>query len=272
MKHAKGDFVGAEALAAQRAAGLTRKLRFLRLLERGFPRPGYDVRFEGEAVGVVRSGTVSPSMGHGIATAYLPVAAGFGDAVEIMIRGKAIAAEVVRPPFYPRGSLHRIAPRIAVVTVSDGVFAGEREDGSGDLVKAWIRRCAYSLAGADIVPDEGEAITSRLLHWCDVQGVDVVLTTGGIGLAPRDVTPEATRAVLEREAPGISEMLRRIGAESTPYAALGRGLAGIRGETLIVNLPGSPQGVSEGLVALDSVVDQAVDLLRGDLERVSPGG
>jgi len=107
VKPDKGAFVGAAALAAQKAAGLTRRLRGIRLLERGFPRPGYDVRWNGGVVGQVRSGTVSPTCGYGIATAYLPADAGFGEGVEILIRDQAIPAEVVRPPFYTGGSLHR---------------------------------------------------------------------------------------------------------------------------------------------------------------------
>ncbi|MCG8466961.1 MAG: glycine cleavage system aminomethyltransferase GcvT [Gemmatimonadetes bacterium] len=107
VKLDKGEFVGREALAAQKADGLTKRLRGIRLLERGFPRPGYDVRWEGEVVGRVRSGTVSPTLGHGIATAYLPASSTFGDSVEILIRDDAIPGEVVRPPFYDGGSLKR---------------------------------------------------------------------------------------------------------------------------------------------------------------------
>jgi len=107
VKFDKGDFVGRTALESQKEAGVARRLRGIRLVERGFPRPGYDVRFEGENAGVVRSGTLSPSLGFGIATSYLPSAAGFGASVEIMIRDKAIAGEVVRPPFYTKGSIRR---------------------------------------------------------------------------------------------------------------------------------------------------------------------
>jgi aminomethyltransferase len=107
VKFDKGDFVGRDALHSQKEAGIARRLRGIRLLDRGFPRPGYEVRFEGEAAGVVRSGTLSPTLGFGIATAYLPSAAGFGASVEIMIRNRAIAGEVVRPPFYTEGSIRR---------------------------------------------------------------------------------------------------------------------------------------------------------------------
>jgi len=107
VKLDKGEFVGAEALRRQRAAGVTRRLRGIRLLDRGFPRPGYEVRFEDRAAGTVRSGTLSPTLGYGIATAYLPAEAGFGAPVEIVIRDRAIPGEVVRPPFYTEGSLRR---------------------------------------------------------------------------------------------------------------------------------------------------------------------
>ncbi len=107
VKFDKGDFVGRDALQKQKEAGLARRLRAIRLLDRGFPRPGYEVRFDGDRAGVVRSGTLSPSLGFGIATAYLPSAVGFGASVEIMIRDKAIAGEVVRPPFYTEGSIRR---------------------------------------------------------------------------------------------------------------------------------------------------------------------
>jgi len=137
--------------------------------------------------------------------------------------------------------------KVGVLTVSDGCARGVRKDASGDAIVGWCAASGLTVAVRDVVPDDTARITRTLAAWCDDLDVDVVLTTGGTGPAPRDVTPEATRAVLEREMPGVAEALRRKGERTTPYALLSRGVAGIRGHTLVVNLPGSPGGVRDGL-------------------------
>ncbi len=127
----------------------------------------------------------------------------------------------------------------------------------------WASERGYTLAARTLVPDDSVAIVRQLLAWCDGDAADLVLTTGGTGLSPRDNTPEATRAVLEREADGIAERLRVACIESFPRAALSRGVAGSRSRTLIVNLPGSPGGVRDALHALVPIVDHAVSIVRG---------
>jgi molybdenum cofactor synthesis domain-containing protein len=145
--------------------------------------------------------------------------------------------------------------------VSDSCAAGERDDTSGDRIVAWAGNRGFEVVARAVVPDESDEIARHLIEWSDNGRVDLVLTTGGTGLSRRDVTPEATLAVVERPVPGIAEAMRFAAYEKFPRSVLSRGVAGSRGGTLIVNLPGSPGGVKDGLAVLDSVVQHAVDIL-----------
>jgi molybdopterin adenylyltransferase len=160
--------------------------------------------------------------------------------------------------------------RIAILTISDAGARGERADTSGDAIVDWAKAKGYELADRQLVADEVVSIVTALTTWSDGGRVDLVLTTGGTGLSPRDVTPEATRVVIEREAPGIAERLRVICITSFPRAALSRGISGTRGRTLIVNLPGSPNAVRDSLAALDPIIDHAVAILTGAVTDHAP--
>jgi molybdopterin adenylyltransferase len=153
--------------------------------------------------------------------------------------------------------------RVGILTISDAGSRGERSDSSGDLIASWAKARGYQLADRALIPDDTVRISSTLAQWADNDRADLILTTGGTGLTERDVTPEATRAVLQKEAPGIAEALRFASFPRFPRSALSRGTAGVRGKTLIVNLPGSPGGVRDGLGVLEQVVEHAVELVRG---------
>ena len=155
--------------------------------------------------------------------------------------------------------------RIAVLTVSTAGSRGERNDTSGDAIVSWATSRGYEITGRRLVSDDVNEIVRALVQWSDDAAADVVLTTGGTGLSPSDVTPEATSAVVEREVPGFSEWLRMSAAASFPRAILSRGRSGVRGRTLIVNLPGSTGGVTDALAALEGVIDHAVAVLKGEV-------
>jgi molybdenum cofactor synthesis domain-containing protein len=160
--------------------------------------------------------------------------------------------------------------RVAVLTISDAGARGERADLSGDAAVDWAATEWARIVARAIVPDDTVPIVRQLLAWCDDDVADLVLTTGGTGLSARDVTPEATRAVIEREAPGIAERIRAGTGSHSPRAALGRGIAGVRGRTLIVNLPGSTNAVIESLSVLAPLARHAVHILRGARTDHSP--
>jgi len=157
--------------------------------------------------------------------------------------------------------------RVVIVTVSDSTFDGDRHDTSGDAVRNWCERRGDTVAAHVHVSDESSQISAILAEWCDSGQADLILTTGGTGLAPRDVTPEATRSVIDREAQGIAEFIRASSFVRLPRAALSRGIAGLRGSTLIINLPGSTRGVHDGLAALLPVIDHAIDIASGKVTR-----
>lgn len=155
---------------------------------------------------------------------------------------------------------------LAILTVSDKGSRGERpRDLSADAIREVVASLGARVVAYRVVPDEREAIERQLRAWCDAGEADVVVTTGGTGLSPRDVTPEATLAVVERLVPGIAEAMRVAGLAQTPQAMLSRGVVGTRGRTLVLNLPGSPRGVRQSLEAVVAVLPHAVETLRGEV-------
>jgi molybdenum cofactor synthesis domain-containing protein len=153
--------------------------------------------------------------------------------------------------------------RVAVITVSDSAIAGTRQDSSGPAVRERAEFYGWTVTAHELVPDEVHQISAALRRLADSGEVSLVLTTGGTGVALRDVTPEATRAVIEREIPGLGELMRSEGRKFTPMAVLSRGVVGMRGRTLIVNLPGSPKGAVESLDVIAKLVPHVLDLLEG---------
>jgi molybdopterin adenylyltransferase len=158
----------------------------------------------------------------------------------------------------------------AVLTVSDKAAAGQREDTSGASIRELLTSIGIEVARYEIVADEQDVVSARLREWADQRVAQLIVTTGGTGFGPRDVTPEATKAILEYEAPGIAEAMRAEGLRHTPMSMISRAMAGVRNRVLIINLPGSPKGVRENLAVVLPVLQHALELLAG--ERSDHGG
>ncbi len=150
-----------------------------------------------------------------------------------------------------------------VITISDGASHGKRDDKSGPALVGILYANQFEVTGPEIVPDERDRIAAAITKAAD-DGSNLVITTGGTGLGPRDVTPQATASVIDYDVPGLTELMRRAGLETTPMAALTRGIAGVRGKTLVINVPGSPRGAMESLEAVIPVLEHALALLRGE--------
>jgi molybdopterin adenylyltransferase len=158
-----------------------------------------------------------------------------------------------------------------IITISDGVWRGERPDGSGKAIRESLSAVECRVVKYEVIPDEREIISGKLAEWADEGGIDVILTTGGTGLAPRDVTPEATLSIMDKVVPGLAEVMRIQTFANTPFSMLSRAVAGVRKRCLIINLPGSPKAVRECLEVILPAVPHAVQIIKGEITQHPAG-